>query len=428
MGAYSKSTNYLTAEAMAQQFVTTDVFITQSQQLETRLAYMENRLNEIFTSVDTKVGEINVKLTQMGSGMEQVNARQLDGDTKLVFLEAERLKISAAIEGGIQERQDQLEARLKESGEMMSGMRDFIRMSETRVQELSTAMSAELNASRAQFVQINSRIDSIPTGGSGGSSGGHSKSILDAKDLILENFDGDKKDRRLYTKWRTNLDSRAEHHYTGVKSVLESIARHKSELDIETIRHVISEAGIQEQSLSWSIERVDAELGHFLLYKTTGDAQSVCESHDFGGFESYRLMNIEYDAITENTKGAMTANLVAMTKQTASSPKQLKKLIREMDKRVKEYKKKLGETPDPTLVGSILTAMLDEETSKILLQNNIYGNYIETRKLLSTLQTEIKGFGGSDPMEIGLCQECTSDDEDEKLTLAKCSTPGCKTH
>ena len=70
------------------------------------------------------------------------------------------------------------------------------------------------------------------------------------------------------------------------------------------------------------------------MYNTTGDAQSVCQSHELGGFEAFRPMNSEYDSITESTKGATTAKFVAMTKMTAL-PKQLKKLIREMYRRAK---------------------------------------------------------------------------------------------
>ena len=182
--------------------------------------------------------------------------------------------------------------------------------------------------------------------------------------------------------------------------------RTPDELSLAVLRQYLSSVSKSEMSLSWQLAIVDRDFQSFLEYKTSGDAQSTCEAHEFGGFESFRRLNAEYDPVTKGTKGALMTGIVGMMKKTAKNPKELKALVRELDMRVKTYKMKLGSSPEPSVVESVFTGLLDPETTRILIQRDIYGDYDETRKVINLLQAELPEFGGSDAMDLSVCVAC----------------------
>ena len=54
----------------------------------------------------------------------------------------------------------------------------------------------------------------------------------------------------------------------------------------------------------------------------------------------------------------------------------------------------------------MFTAMLDPETTTVLMTKGIYGNYKKSRKELGNRQVELADDGASDPMDIGLAKHC----------------------
>ena len=121
--------------------------------------------------------------------------------------------------------------------------------------------------------------------------------------IKLENFEGDKKDRRNFTKWRKTFENHAEHYDPGIKLVLRSIQRYEGEVTVDVIRARLSDCGLTEYGLHWNIDTVDSDVQSFLECKTAGEAQSTVEGHELGGFESFRLLNVEFDPITQKNEG-----------------------------------------------------------------------------------------------------------------------------
>ena len=102
---------------------------------------------------------------------------------------------------------------------------------------------------------------------------------------------------------------------------MHAIMRAEDEVSSDAVKAMLSSVGLTEMGLPWNVDKVDADLQSFMEFKTGGDAQSTCEAHECGGFESFRLLNLEYDPIAQGTKGAMMTNIVTMMKRTAKSPK-----------------------------------------------------------------------------------------------------------
>ena len=93
---------------------------------------------------------------------------------------------------------------------------------------------------------------------------------------------------------------------------------------IDVIKTHMNQLSMGEHELNWNIEEVDHHIQAFLEAKTDGAAQSTCEAHQLGCFESYRLLGREFGPITNNTKGALATQIVTLMKNTAEYPKQLK--------------------------------------------------------------------------------------------------------
>ena len=62
-----------------------------------------------------------------------------------------------------------------------------------------------------------------------------------------------------------------------------------------------------------------SDLGSLIEFKTSKDAQSVCEGIESCRFQVHLLLNFEHDPVTANTRGALTTMLVSMFKKTVDS-------------------------------------------------------------------------------------------------------------
>ena len=403
-------------------FVTEQTFTTFSAKLTESLQIAESNFDNAVIELKGKFNEQTTEFQQLKAAVERSAQSQSNTDQKTAYLEAERVSMAALLKRTREDQEDILR-RLRETNQAEA------KAIEVRLELAETTIKSELAKMKVSMQEANAANDA---GGGTKFSSGSSRSIIDPKTMKLDSFSGDKKDRREFTKWRGNLETHAEQFYPQIKEILKEARRAETEIDSDVLDQLIAKAGIQSYDLKWDSDKVDRELATFIEFKTSGDAQSVSETTELGGFEMYRLLHIEFDPVTANTRGALTTNIVSMMRRTAKNPKELKSLIRELDMRVKGYKEKLGVSPDPALVESVLTGLLDEGTTKILIQKGVYGNYIETRKILSTLQVELRGFGGTDAMDIGLCREFDDDVDNSKpkLSLVKsyskaCTDPAC---
>ena len=403
--------------------VSVETFNAFDRNISGALQKAEEGWNVALTEIRQTMMAQQSTLGEIAGQVRMLGEAQVSTDKKTEYLESQRELMASRLDSEMETQHSQMTSQIQSQQAVIVDMKTFINACDDRFNKLQSAVGVDLQQARAAISTIHDKIASGGTGSGASSGGGRSRSILDPKDIKLENYVGNKTDRRDFTKWRKGFENHAEHYYAGVKELLESVKRSEDEMTVEHIRAHMAKAGVDEYSVSWAVEKVDHDIQVFLEAKTEGDAQSTCESHEYGGFESYRLLNIEYDPITENTKGALTTNIVAMMKTTASNPKQLKKMVRDLDGRVKTYRMKLGTSPDPTLIGSIFTGMLDPETTKILMQKGIYGDYAASRKELSKLQVELADFGGPSPMDIGMCVTC--DDQEESLIDKKCTKESC---
>ena len=365
---------------------------------------------------------------ELSAQTQNLDQRQQQSDKKTEFLDAQRESMTSRLGTEFESTQEKQREQLQAHQRMAEEMKQFIVSSDTRFQTVHTALSAELVEARNAIMTLNEKVTSVShQGTSTGASGKPSQGLLDPKLIVLETFNGDKQDRRVFTEWRKALEGRLEHVYPGVKEVLSVVRRAEEELDQDEMKRQIEKAGINMMEHSWNIDKVDQDFQTFLEYKTETDALSAVEGHELGGFESYRLLNREFDPLTENTKGAMTTSIVSMMKRTAKTPKELKMLVKELDARAKAYKLKLGEAPDESLIGSIFTGMLDPDTTKLLMTKGIYGDYRASRKELGIWQVEFADFGGIAPMDLSMCQQCEPEEQEMPL-LKTCEKESCPTH
>ena len=382
----------------------------------------DSHLNELRNTVlqqHATIGEIKAQITSIVEGQTHLTQQT-------TFLNNERDLLSGRIDTELESQRTQLGNQIQAQTTMMEDMKQFIRGCDERFTQMHGSVNTDMGHARTAIQALNERMSSGEGTGRPSGGGGSSRSILDPKVIKLDSFSGDKSDKRKFTKWRKGFENHAEHYYKGIKKILESLERGQNEITPELLAKRTADVGLDEFSLNWDIDEVDSDIQTFLEAKTEGDAQSTCEAHGYGGFESYRLMNIEYDPITANSKGALTTNIVSMMKTTASNPKQLKKLVKEFDSRVKAYRMKLGVSPDPALIGSVFTGMLDPETTKMLMQKGIYGDYAESRKTLGTLQVELEDFGGTAPMDISLlCMPCEENEEEPLLASMTFNNGSC---
>ena len=387
--------------------VSLEVFTQHTTSLGERLAYMEGRLNDIFQTVDTKMGEVNARLDALAS-----NAT--DQSQKVQFLETARQTSEGTMDTMGKLNEEKHRAQKQDRDNTMGEMRHFVQLNNERFETMARVLNEEVSKIKTSMIEMSRSASSAPSD--------RTRSKLDPKTVRLDTFNGDRTDRRKFTKWRKSFEQYAEQHYPGIAQVLKEVRRCDKEVDESALAQLADTAGYDEFDSKWDLAKVDKDLGVFIEYKTDGDAQTTIEASELGGFDMYRLLNFEYDAVTENTRGALTTNLVLMSKHAAKSQRELKGLLRTLDKRVKDYKEKIGSAPDEALVSSVFTAILDAKSKDTLMAKEIYGNYKESRKHLSTRFVET--HGDSDPMDVSALDQKpsvpSSDDdlsgEDEKPT------------
>ena len=344
--------------------------------------------------------------------LDALTSNATDQTQKLQFLDVARQTTDGKAETMEKINDEKHKSQKEDRDNTMGEMRHFVQQNNERFETMARVLNEEISKIKNTMIDMGRSSGSAPSD--------RVRSILDPKTVRLETFNGDKTDRRKFTKWRKSFEQFAEQHYPGIVKVLKEVRRCDREVDEAALMQLATNAGFDEFETKWELAKVDKYLGVFIEYKTDGDAQTTIEATELGGFDMYRLLNFEYDAVTENTRGALTTNLVLMSKHAAKSQRELKGLLRTLDKRVKDYKEKIGSAPDDALVSSVFTAILDPKSKDTLMAKEIYGNYKESRKHLSTLFVET--YGDSDPMDVSALDQKPSvpssedepSEEDEK--------------
>ena len=218
---------------------------------------------------------------ELSAQTQKLDQRQQQSDKKTEFLDAQRESMTSRLGTEFESTQEKQREQLQAHQRMAEEMKQFIVSSDTRFQTVHTALSAELVEARNAIMTLNEKVTSVShQGTSTGASGKPSQGLLDPKLIVLETVNGDKQDRRVFTKWRKALEGRLEHFYPGVKEILPVVRRAEEELDQDEMKRQIEKAGINMMEHSRNIDKVDQYFQTFLEYKTETDALSAVEGHE----------------------------------------------------------------------------------------------------------------------------------------------------
>ena len=266
------------------------------------------------------------------------------------------------------------------------------------------------------IAMMNAKIES--SSGSGGGGGGRrGPTLIDPKFIQINSYDGEGKARHEFDTWREGFENFVTTIFPDIKKVFKELRHVSDEVDEGAFRLACSKAGVNPNMLDWSYEKANFELNIFLKLKLKGDALKLIRGTD-DGFEVYHLLNSEYDKSTISTQSILSAELLKHVSGPSKTLKELKKKLIDLYGYIKFFTKKCGKELDSTLIGSILTNMLDLQTKREFMQETkntgteILGDYKKMRSRILELTAEMT----TDPMDIGSLEKGDKESEEEKPT------------
>lgn len=251
--------------------VSQEIFINTTTQLGESLRMLETRLNELFTKFETKIGEhaslINGMENKVGIVVEQLQQQSGMMDPMSADVPA------------------QMKALLDENKNLVmdkAGQMDILRQQTTSwVNEIQT----EMNNLTSEVGRIGSM-----QGNSGPSGPRQDKGLVNAKDFTLKIYDGEAHNKMNWEEWREDLEDFIETVRSNAKVIMEKSSRWPEEITASNFNQVVAAAGLREQDLTWTYEKVDAELYTFVKKYISGKARKAFKSTQLGGFDGYRLL------------------------------------------------------------------------------------------------------------------------------------------
>ena len=358
-------------------FVTTDIFTASPTGMTERLAQMEGRLNELFTTVDKIFNEhaeiINNTAAQVPIIVNKMD--KMEGDTPGNFRE------------------------------IMEEHRTFV-IEKTRQADANTIQLNDV-IRQMQEVLSQTRMDVNALGHASASTGGQSqprglRPLLDPKSFTLVKYDGAPGEKEDFEEWRDDMEEYLETYRTNIKPILQKAARFEHEITRGNFDEVVREAKIDPMSLSWDFDTVTEEVYTFMKKFLKGRAKKAFVTSSHGGFEAYRTMVKEIDPINHRTKAALTDNLTGMIRNGSSKDfRTLKNKLLEMEAICKMFRKRTNEEPEPSLLASILSNILDSQTRETFTHDHLLGNYAEMKARIMETATEADIGNGIKAMDVG---------------------------
>ena len=234
------------------------------------------------------------------------------------------------------------------------------------------------------------------------------RGLLDPKHMNVTVFDGKGKEK--FADWRETMDKMVNEVHQGLMHVLNSIRTDKTRITEARISEFIADLEIDGETIKVDYKWINYELGAYLLTKLDDQPKRKAESVKVaGGFEMYRTLSQRYDRVTEDHEALLTSEISKMAASQAANLRDLGNKLLTLEAKIEAYQLKLGKETEPTLLGSVLTAMLDLQTRREFLNK---GGILRNYELMREKIDELSGnCGGPTAMDIGnvdmyVCQPC----------------------
>ena len=138
---------------------------------------------------------------ELSAQTQNLDQRQQQSDKKTGFLDAQRESVTNRLGSEFESTQQTHREQIQAQQLLTEEMKQFLVSSDTRFQTVHTALSTEVVEARNAIMTMNEKVVTMNNQGtSTGASGKPSQGLLDPKLIVLENFNGDKQDRRVFTK------------------------------------------------------------------------------------------------------------------------------------------------------------------------------------------------------------------------------------
>ena len=246
------------------------------------------------------------------------------------------------------------------------------------------------------------------------------KSLLYAKDMKPNVLNKDEEWRR----WKSDVEDYTEEAFAGMKDMLEKVKDAEAEVNEEWF------TGTKEEW--WSKGEM---LWRFLKKYTGTEARRVVQGvSEDNGWEAWRKLHQQFEPGTVTREAMVLARYTNMVNRKAKTPKETKALLIELNERAKRVEEVTGKPVEDRHAMSVISGILDPETSKHTAQFQGLKSNIETLKRkvmeftnLVTSHTENRMDLDRVQEQVYECDEEYGDDEDEERLNAfneKCHACG----
>lgn len=278
---------------------------------------------------------------------------------------------------------------------------------------------------------LNSRLAAVETKAIDKVRGG----LIDPKYIVVDKYDG--KNTAAFGDWRDNVERLVNAIYPGLNKVMRKIRQDKTKITRMRIEQVKEEVEADGTNLRWDIGQANEELGVYIISKLSDKPKLTAESAKLaGGLEMYRLLHQRYDRISEDTEALLSAAITKLGANQASNLHDLRDKLTILEKTVEQYSEKMGHEPPESLLGSVLTTILDAQTRREFVNiGGIIGKYERMKEKIGELASDSHGpkamdIGAVDPAEIPSianpdmgcqpCQPCLGEVENARFRDMVC--------
>ena len=217
------------------------------------------------------------------------------------------------------------------------------------------------------------------------------KTLMNTKDMKPSVLNKDDEWRR----WKSDIEDYAEEVFQGMKDMLDKAKGAENE---------ISEAWFDAAQEQWWNK---AEMLYRFLKRYTGTEarRIVLGVSDDNGWEAWRKLNQQYEPGTVTREAQVLAKYTNMVNRKAKNPKETKALMIELNERAKRVEEITGRPVEDRHAMSVISGILDPETSKHTAQYQGLKSNVETLKRKVMEFTNLVAAYTDDKMDIGRIQQ-----------------------
>ena len=237
-----------------------------------------------------------------------------------------------------------------------------------------------LNNLNQRFTELEEKVKTSDTNRQGG------KSLIDPRLINVPVFNG--KNQKDFTDWRDLIEKMSNPIYPGIKTVLKKIRRLKTTITPEVFQEIKHDMELDGVYIRWEFTQVNDEFGTYLLTKLDGKPKTDAESVSrHGGMEMFRLLHQKFDQVSSDAEGLLTAEITQLSASPAKTLRELANKVTELEARAQAYRERLSKSPDDTLLGSVLTAILDPQTRREFVNTGgLIGRYEKMKSIIEELE------------------------------------------